>query len=145
MAPIRRFAITVLTNANRGAELHRDLVNWAFQDYLGLANPAPVHEQRSAAQLAEYTGRYEAKMTHLAVTTTENGLHIDTIPQGGFPHKDSPPAPKMPTSTAVFVGEDRLLFIDGPARGGRAEVLRDAAGRIAWLRVGGRVHARVNE
>jgi hypothetical protein len=42
----------------------------------------------------------------------------------------------------AFVDADRLLFVDGPAQGGRAEIIRDSKGNIAWLRVGGRIHQR---
>ena len=38
--------------------------------------------------------------------------------------------------------ESVILAYDEPLAGARGEFLRDAAGRIVWLRIGGRVHAR---
>lgn len=143
LVPEREFAITVLTNANRGRELHRDLVDWALAHYLGLHDPEPTILARTPAELADVAGRYEARMSHLEVTVAADGLRVHTTPRGGFPHKDSPAGPTPPPSLMAFVGEDRLRFVAGPARGGRAEIVRDEAGQIAWLRVGGRIHRRV--
>lgn len=143
LVPERDFAITVLTNANRGRELHRDLVDWALAHYLGLRDPEPAVLARTPEELADVAGRYEARLSHLAVTVSERRLRVHTTPQGGFPHKDSPAGPTPPPSEMAFVGGDQLRFVAGPAKGGRAEILRDEAGRITWLRVGGRIHRRV--
>ena len=39
----------------------------------------------------------------------------------------------------VVTGTDRFEAIDEPLRGVRADVLRDDAGEIEWLRIGGRL------
>jgi CubicO group peptidase (beta-lactamase class C family) len=145
MIPARGFAITVLTNANRGGELHRDLVNWALEHYLALRTPEPQVEQRSAAALAAVAGRYVARLSQLEVTVDGDALQVQFIPQGGFPDKDSPPGPQMPPSRLAFVGDDRLLFVEGPAKGGRVELGRDETGNVTWLRAGGRIHRRVED
>ena len=41
--PARRFALTILTNANRGGELHRDITRWALREYLGVGEQEPGH------------------------------------------------------------------------------------------------------
>ncbi len=41
MVPERQFAITVLTNANRGVELHGDVTKWALAHYLGARDEEP--------------------------------------------------------------------------------------------------------
>lgn len=140
LVPARHFAITVLTNANRGRELHSKLAPWALEHLLALSNPQPVIQPRGASELSRYAGRYVARLTHLEVSVVENGLLVKTIPQGGFPYKDSPPGPAQPPSTLAFVTEEKLIFVDGPLQGGRAEVIYDTDGSVAWLRVGGRIH-----
>lgn len=142
LVPARNFAITVLTNANRGRELHRDLVNWALDHFLGLRNPAPATQARTAPELAAFCGRYVAKLTHLEISVDGDSLLVKLTPQPGFPLKDSPAAPAPPPMHLGFTGDDRLVVLDGPQKGGRVEAIR-AAGQVAWLHMGGRAHKRV--
>ncbi|MFN8441116.1 MAG: serine hydrolase domain-containing protein [Caldilineaceae bacterium] len=143
MVPERNFAITVLTNANRGRELHSRLVPWALNHFLGLADPEPTLQSRTSEELQPYNGRYLAHMTHLEVSSEVDHLRVVVTPQGGFPYKDSPPAPAPPPMSFYFVGDDNLLITDGPQKGGHVEVVRNSEGQVAWLRVGGRVHRKV--
>ena len=142
MVPERKFAITVLTNANRGRELHNALVSWSLNHFLGLKDPEPTVQSPSPVELAAYAGRYIAHMSHLQVSAEGDRLRVIVTPQGGFPYKDSPPAPAAPPMTMVFVGKDRLMVADGPQKGGKVEAIRDESGQVAWLRMGGRVHRR---
>jgi len=50
--------------------------------------------------------------------------------------------PPMPPARAAFCGVDRVLVLDGPTRNAQGEFLRDASGKIEWLRIGGRIHRR---
>jgi hypothetical protein len=63
-----------------------------------------------------------------------------TRPKGGFPTPDSPPGEAPAPTRLAFYAEDKFVALDEPLKGSRGEFLRDAAGSIAWLRVGGRVH-----
>ena len=141
--PARNFAVTVLTNADRGRTLHGRVVKWALENIAGLTSPEPTRLTLSANQLAEYAGYYSAALSDLDVTATDTGLVLQVIPKGGFPKKDTPPGPTPPPAPAVFTAPDRLLITDGPSAGNRGEVLRGAAGEIVWLRLGGRVHRRM--
>jgi hypothetical protein len=38
--------------------------------------------------------------------------------------------------------KDRLLVLDGEAKGDKADIVRKADGSIGWLRTGGRIHVR---
>jgi len=44
----------------------------------------------------------------------------------------------------AFYAEDRVVGLDEPCKDARGEFLRDPDGRIAWLRVSGRLHRRVD-
>jgi hypothetical protein len=48
----------------------------------------------------------------------------------------------QPPAVLSFVGRDRTAVLTGPRRGERVEFLRDAAGRIEWLRWDGRIARR---
>lgn len=143
MVPERNFAVTVLTNANRGRELHRDLVNWALEHFLGLRDPEPLSYRRPDSELQEFVGHYEAQLSHVDVTIHAGGLIFKVTPQPGFPHKDSPPSPAPPPVPLAFIGDAELIVTDGPMKDGHVDVIRDEAGRVAWLRFSGRVHRRM--
>jgi hypothetical protein len=45
----------------------------------------------------------------------------------------------LPPATLSFTGVDAAAVLNGPRKGERVEFLRDAAGRIEWLRWDGRI------
>lgn len=143
LVPERQFAITVLTNADRGRTLHGRVVKWALENIAGLPAGEPGLLALPAEELAAYAGHYTAALSDLTVTVEGERLVVQVIPKGGFPKKESLPGPTPPPAPAAFTAPDRLLITDGPSAGNRGEVLRDGEGGIAWLRIGGRVHRRV--
>src|SRR5207237_10743595 len=62
LVPARGFALSVLTNGSRGAELHRDVARLALETYLGVSEPEQARRPMSAEQLAAYTGRYTTRL-----------------------------------------------------------------------------------
>jgi hypothetical protein len=42
----------------------------------------------------------------------------------------------------VLCETDRLLVLDGPLAENTAEVIRNEAGEVGWIRLGGRIHRR---
>ncbi len=142
MAPDRGFAITILTNADRGGQLHSDLVKWALARYLGASDPEPEHLPLSPDQLAIYAGRYTGALDDLDLTVRDGELVLREIPKPGFPTPDAPPSPPDPPSRLAFIAPDRVVALDEPMRDARGEFARAADGAIAWLRFGSRVHSR---
>jgi CubicO group peptidase (beta-lactamase class C family) len=142
MAPARRFAITVLTNANRGGELNRTVVDWALREYLGIEERPPTPLVLTAEQLAEYAGRYSAALDDITLSPADGALAMHFTPKGGFPAKDSPAPPAPPPMRLALCEGDRAVVLDGPMRDTLGEFLRDPDGTISWLRFGGRIHAR---
>jgi hypothetical protein len=144
MCPKEHFAITLLTNSDRGGELHSQIVTEALKQYLNVESAPPAYIEMDAADLAEYAGTYRAPLTDMTLSADEaGGMWMDIIPRGGFPKPDSPPGPKAPACHVRFAGKDIAYAIDGAAKGGTIEFLRDDAGHIAWARRGGRVHKRL--
>lgn len=143
MIPSEEFAITVLTNADQGSILHDKLVAWALEQYLGLKEAERPRLDLSVEQLSEYVGTYEAQMETLNLYFENGRLMAGIDPKGGFPDIDSPPPPAPPPSRVAFFGPDRLIALDEPLIGIKAEFLRDENGRIVWLRTS-RLH-RKNE
>lgn len=141
LAPDRSFALTVLTNANRGAELYRDVTAWAFREYLGAADPEPQPVAMSEEQLRPYLGRYEARLSTADVDLRDGGLILQVERTGGLADIE-PKAPTPPPVRLIFTGEDRVVALDPPFAGNRGEFLRDPNGDIVWFRWGGRISRR---
>ncbi|MGI8691260.1 MAG: serine hydrolase domain-containing protein [Thermomicrobiales bacterium] len=141
--PSRNFALAVLTNADRGSELHGEATKWILKKYLGLEDPEPAILAATAEQLAPYAGRYTSALSDLELTVRDSGFRLQRIPKGGFPNKEQPAPPLPPSVRAALYDENLLIVRDEPMQGTRGEFLRDSDGAIAWLRLGSRAHRRV--
>lgn len=141
-APEKKFAVTVLTNSNRGSELHREITNAALDKFLGMRTPERKLAPMTAAQLEPFAGRYTSRLADIDLHVQNGELVLQSTPKGGFPDKDSPPGPTPPPSRLVFTREDRVLALDGWFKDVPGEFVRDASGKIVWFRFGGRVRAR---
>ena len=141
LAPERGFALAVLTNSDRGDELHQAAAAWALEHVLGVKDPPRPTHSLPAERLAEYAGRYRAQAADLVLSAEADGLRLQVAPKGGFPTANAPPSPAPPPVRLAFCGEDQVVALDEPMRGNRGEFLRGAGGRIQWLRIGGRLYA----
>ena len=147
IVPERNFAIAVLTNASAGWRLIQDVEREALKSYLGATyatNQSIAHrglvETLPAVQPlvpqpdpAPYVGTF-ARPNNTVVVRAEGGrMFVQERPNNG------PPGAEMPVS---FYGPDRVVVTDGNQRGQSIEFVRDAAGRVNWVRVVGRVAVR---
>lgn len=142
IAPEKRFALTVLTNGNRGSELHREITQVALEQFLGVHPPEKSTLSMTPAQLAAFAGRYSSSLADIELRVQQGELILQSIPKGGFPDRNSPPGPTPPPSRLAFTREDRVIALDGWSKDVSGEFLRDPSGRIVWFRFGGRVRAR---
>lgn len=142
IVPSRGFAVVVLTNSEEGDPLTYGTANWATKEYLGLALPEAVPLDLPEEALRPYVGRYDSAADALELVLRDGGLVLQVTNKGGFPTPDCPPLSAPPPVRAALYAEDRLVLVEEPFKGDRGEFLRSADGSIAWLRLGGRVHAR---
>jgi CubicO group peptidase (beta-lactamase class C family) len=140
--PERRFAVTVLTNSNRGAELHREMTKAALEKFLDVREPEHPPIPMIAAQLQTFVGKYTSALADADLYLRDGELILQSLPKGGFPAKDSPPPPTPPPSRLAFSKPDRVIAQDGWFKDMEGEFLRDENGKIVWFRFGGRVRAR---
>jgi hypothetical protein len=141
MAPERGFAVVALTNAHRGAELHAEVVTSALRAYVGAAAPDPRYRSLSEDQLRDYVGRYDAIIDDVALSVRDGELVLETVRRANA-LGTRPEAPIPPPVRLAFRDEDKVVALDPPMKGNRGEFLRNPDGSIAWLRWGGRIHAR---
>lgn len=142
IAPWHDFAVAVFTNSDDGRDVCANAIETALRGYLGIAAPPVERLALSPEKMGEYCGRYEAAMSVHEIVQEAGQLVLRTTSKGGFPRPDSPARPPLPPRRIAFYAEDRLIVVDEPLRGGRGEFVRQADGEIAWLRLGGRLHAR---
>jgi hypothetical protein len=143
MVPERGFAITVMTNGNRGGELHSDVTKWALKHYFGIEEALPERLKLGASELAAYAGRYSAAASDFDLSVRDGELWLQMIPKGGFPNKDSKPSGPPPPPVRIMLGaNDTLVALDPPFRNARGDILRAPDGSIAWIRFGSRIAKR---
>lgn len=149
IVPERNFAIAILTNSNVGWRLIQDVEREALKSYLGITyarNQAIAHRglvetlpnvEPLAKQpdFAPYVGTYARPSNTVVVRADGSKLFVQERPNG-----NRPPAAEAPIA---FFGPDRAVITDGPDSGQSIEFVRDAAGRVTWVRVVGRVAVRV--
>jgi CubicO group peptidase (beta-lactamase class C family) len=141
MVPERGFAVVVLTNGHRGAELHGAVGGAALREYLGLApqrDPLPAMDE---AALRPYVGRYDAVLTDVELSLREGGLVLNVVRRADLMGA-RPEAPWPPPVRVAFEGPDKLFAQDPPYKGTKGDFLRDDEGQIVWFRWGGRIHRR---
>jgi CubicO group peptidase (beta-lactamase class C family) len=144
LVPERDFAVTILTNSTGGGQLHRDILSWVLDRYLGLKQPEPEPLALSDAALAEYTGEYESAMTVLTLRADAGRLMGETRFTAAAEQRfqDQNPGarpPQPPPVTLAVVGKDLLLALDGPTKGLRASIYRGEDGAVKGINFGGRV------
>jgi CubicO group peptidase (beta-lactamase class C family) len=147
IVPERNFAVGILTNANTGWRVIQDVEREALKSYLGasharnqaIAHRGLVETIPSVEPLATqpdpipYVGTYRRPSNAVIVRAEGGKLLVREMPNAGTPGPDMPVA---------FFGPDRAVVTDGADRGQSIEFIRDAAGRVNWVRVVGRVAVR---
>jgi CubicO group peptidase (beta-lactamase class C family) len=137
----RDFAVVVLTNGYRGAELHGRVTAAALEEHLGLVPPPRQLRDLPAATLETYTGSYTAAIDDVALSVRDGSLVLDQTRRMDLMGA-RPIAPTPGPVRLGFVGEDRVVGLDAPSEGARGEFLRAADGSMEWFRWGGRIHRR---
>jgi CubicO group peptidase (beta-lactamase class C family) len=138
-APEHDFAFALLTNHQRGGEV-------ALAGRTVALEAIGAHErERTPIEVSadEHLGTYASSLAEVELRREDDKLILAITNKGGFPKPDSPPQPSPPPMTVAFYEPDRLYVVEGPKS--EAEFLRDADGRIAWFRVGGRTMARAHK
>jgi CubicO group peptidase (beta-lactamase class C family) len=143
LCPAEGWAVAVLTNHDDGGDVTRAVFTRAIRERFGIEVREAEPVEATREQFEEVCGTYDAALGTYDLHVAEGKLVAEVRPKGGFPKRDSPPRPAPPPFELAFTSRDELVVLDGPAKGGTAQLLRDDDGRIVWLRAGGRLHRRV--
>src|SRR5215813_8415079 len=144
MVPERGFAFTTLTNSEGGPKLVHDLFtdDWALRRFAGISNLPAVPRALSPGELAPYEGRYVAQVIGpdgavaevLVELRGDRGqLHMTLTSRETV---STPTSPGGAEFRLAFYRDDFVLVLDatGQPIGTRSDFVRDADGRVAWLR-----------
>jgi len=137
IVPERNFAIAILTNSNAGWRVIQDVEREALKSYLGatyalnqaIAHRGLVETLPSVQPLARqpdpapYVGTYTRPNNSYVVRADGNKLFVQD-------------------RAVSFYGPDRVVVTEGRDVGQSMEFVRDASGRVNWIRVVGRVAVR---
>ena len=148
IVPERNFAIAILTNSNTGWRAIQDVEREALTSYLGatyalnqaiahrgLVETLPSYEPLARQpDTAPYVGTYARPSNKVVVRADGGKLVVQEQQNSGRAGTEMPVA---------FFGPDRAVVTDGTERGQTIEFVRDAAGKVNWVRVVGRVAVRV--
>jgi CubicO group peptidase (beta-lactamase class C family) len=152
MLPSEKLAVAIVTNADAGGIITDKLRSWVLELLFGVAEPAPEPIEASAAQVAEVVGYYDQPMSAFTIEAAPHAaaaaggrpcLRVLSEPRGGFPRPDSPAGPPDPPVRALLIPGDRILCLDEPRKDAIGDFIRDGSGRVAFLRLGGRIHRKL--
>lgn len=142
MVPEHRFALAVLTNLT-GMHATGEITNWILEHELGIKQAVPEAIESEPEQLAEFAGRYLGATYDLVISLDEQGLSgqlITTMRGGSLAPEMRPPSP--PPAGLALSNRGGLIFTGGDFKGTPVEVIRNTAGAITHLRLGGRLYPR---
>jgi hypothetical protein len=148
MVPEKDFAIISMTNCSpNGEQFNEELVRWALEEYVGVVDRDPEPVLLDAADLAPYTGRYETISMTADVTAKDGGLVIavEVKPEAAekLIEEGEEPPELAPFNMGMLPGEgDRYITTDGPYKGMKGYFVRDAAGNVEAMHLGGRLATR---
>ena len=141
--PEKNFAVAALTNSDDGGMITDNLLKWALELYFDTALPIPTPIQKPDSDLKGYAGTYDLPLSAFTLEAKDGYLVQNEIPRGGFPTPETPPGPPSPPVRLAFYDQDRVIGLDEPGKGALGDFLRDKKGKLAFFRIGGRVHPKI--
>ena len=139
LVPPRTFAISIMSNADKGAVLCKKVEGWVLERVLGLKDIPPEPITLSAEQLDEYAGTYAFGIVQIR----RDGDHLveerQGIPGSDLMEEGSPP------ERIAFYDKDLVIGLDEPSEGAKGDFLRGDDGKITFFRWGGRILPRYSD
>jgi len=137
MVPRRRFALIMLTNSEGGSALLNEFFfgDWALRRFAGVRNLSATPRALSRRRLAQYEGGYTGQQVGADGVLQDFGYEL-TAERGQL-------ALRVNGQVAFhlsFYRRDYVLVLDNSGHALlRANFVRGSDGRVAWLRLGGRL------
>jgi CubicO group peptidase (beta-lactamase class C family) len=136
LVPPEQFAISIMTNADKGSVLCAKVESWVVERVLGVQDVPPEPITLSADQLEEYAGVYAFGIVHVKREGDNLVVQRQPIPGSELMEEGSPP------ERIAFYEKDRVIGLDEPSEGAKGDFLRGEDGKITFFRWGGRILPR---
>jgi CubicO group peptidase (beta-lactamase class C family) len=145
--PERGFAIVSAANAGpAGVPCNTELVRWALEHYLGVAEKDPEPEPYDAARAAEIAGAYENDAMTFTITADGASLSLEVLirPEIRAASDVQLPADYPPFPFGLLPGDgDQYIVTGGAMKGQRGFFGRDENGAVTGVDLAGRLFNRV--
>jgi len=145
IVPELDFAVTVLTNADEGAFMAREIVEWVLATYCGIVEPEPEPLPLTDEDAALLAGRYSAEHAYVDISRDGDSLllRIGYTPEGERMVREIVgEVPESKPMRVRLIPGDRFVVVDGEAKGMKGHILREGDA-VRALNVGGRLAYRV--
>ena len=148
LVPTRNFGVISMSNCGpNGSQLNHQIVRWALEHYLGLADADPEPIRLSDDELAPYTGRFEtiAAVVEIAAEDGRLSAQVTIKPEMAAALREAgeeiPEQP--PIVLAILAGQpDRYVVDEGDAKGMKGYFARSEDGSVDGVHFGGRLATR---
>jgi CubicO group peptidase (beta-lactamase class C family) len=133
--PEKQFAIAILTNGDRGGNVHSAISSAVLERRFGLKvqKPKPVEIEHSV--LARYEGRYRQDLAEMELTLEDGRFAVTRRSTNPFSGEQTERQPFH----FVPTGERRLIAVGGDSDGSEADLILNPDGSVRYLRFGGRL------
>ncbi|HZS15688.1 MAG TPA: serine hydrolase domain-containing protein [Candidatus Dormibacteraeota bacterium] len=147
IVPELDFAITVLTNADEGAFMAREIVEWVLATYCGIVEPEPEPLPLTDEDAALLAGRYSAEHAYVDISRDGDSLllRVGYTPEGERMIREIVgEVPESKPMRVRLIPGDRFVVVEGEAKGMKGHILREGDA-VRALNVGGRLAYRVGD
>lgn len=146
LVPEHDFAIVSAANAGpAGIPCNQEVVRWALEHYLGVAEKDPEPEPYDAARAQEIAGAYENDAMTFTITTDGAALSLEVLirPEIRATSEVELPADYPPFAFGLLPGEgDEYIVTDGAMKGQRGFFSRDENRHVIGVDLAGRLFTR---
>jgi len=127
----KKYVALAFANSGSGKMAINPVLSKALSGYLGIED-APPKLTKAPMSVKEYLGVYTHPTVHYAVIKSPGGLKVQPWLTDAKQRKQYGPRPSM---TLRFYGKDKVMAVNPLHRGSYGEFLRDAKGKVRWLRI----------
>lgn len=143
IVPERNFAISILTNGDRGHAAEAPILKWALSHYLGIELPEHETVELDEEQLNRFVGNYTQKMVDMVVRNENGTLWVDSFSKSAL--ADKVESRQMPAFSLAPLGGLKFLVTSGAGVGNTLDFVENADGSLRFIRYGGRFADRVED
>ncbi len=131
----KQFAIAILTNGDRGGNVHSAISSAVLERRFGFKEQKPRPVEIDDSLLARYAGRYRQDLAEMDLTLEEGQFSVTRRSTNPFSGEQTEREPFK----FVPTGERRLIAVGGESDGSEADLILNPDGSVRFLRFGGRL------